>query len=331
MKTIKTVTTIITLLIVFASVYTIIMPSSSAKFSDIFSCYSKVIIDFDNEVANHPFLPVDMVKEIPMTINDSVEGYFDNEVPLSYANLDNFIYLDIVEKPDWCTVTLSPNFLKMKATADGLTEEVKLIIKVDENAHALSIGKIGIKVDVDRTGALQGGTFYSNISFIPGFYPLLNLNIPEGTVKKIGPLGTAKFNIEIENMGNAKTTVICNAINLPEGWIASIDQETLIETGIGGNDPKKTVSLVIQPPYGFGYHDDREIIQVEITPTYFENQSITGEKYLVYFTIQSKGFSTPGFEAAFALFVLIGVSLVVKKQQKQKGTSSKKNNGGTKQ
>ena len=83
--------------------------------------------------------------------------------------------------------------------------------------------------------------------------------IPEGTVKKIGPLDIAKFDIEIENMGNAKTTVICNAINLPEGWVASVDQETIIETGIGGNNPKKTVSLAIQPPYGFGYHDDREI------------------------------------------------------------------------
>jgi len=330
MKIIKTVTTIITLLIVFASVYTIIMPSSSAKFSDIFSCHSIIIIDYDSEVANHPFLPVDMVKEIPMTMNYYVEGYFDNDVPLSYSNLDVFIYLDIVEKPDWCAVTLSPNFLKMKATAEGLTEDVALIIKVDENAHALSIGQIGIKVDVDRMGAIQGGTFYSNISFIPGFYPLLNLNISEGTIKKIGPLDTAKFDIEIENMGNAKTTVILDAINLPEGWMVSVDRETIIETGIGGNNPKKTVSLVIQPPYGFGYHDDREIIQVEITPTYFENQSITGEKYLVYFTIQSKGFSTPGFEAAFALFVLIGVSLVVKKQQKKKVTSSKKNNGGTK-
>lgn len=330
MKIIKTVTTIITLLIVFASVYAIIMPSSSAKFSDIFSCHSIIIIDYDNEAANYPFLPVDMVKEIPMTMNYYVEGYFDKDVPLSYSYLDNFIYLDIVEKPDWCTVTLSPNFLKMKATAEGLTEEVTLIIKVDENAHALSIGQIEIKVDTDNMGAIKGGTFHSNISFIPGFYPLLNLNIPEGTVKKIGPLDTAKFDIEIENMGNAKTTVIFDAINLPEGWIASIDRETIIETGIVGNNPKKTVSLVIQPPYGFGYHDDREIIQVEITPTYFENQSITGEKYLVYFTIQSKGFSTPGFEAAFALFVLIGVSLVVKKQQKKKGTSSKKSNGGTK-
>lgn len=323
-KIIKTVTTFIVMLLVLVSVFATIIPTSSAKFSDIYSCYSIIKIDYDTDAANDPFLPVDMVKEIPTTLTYYVEGYFDEEVPPYYSYLDNFIYLYIVEKPDWCTVTVTPNFLKIKATSEGLTENVSLIVKVDENAHALSIGKIGIKVEVDSMGAIKGGTFHSNISFIPGYYPLLNLNIPDGTVKKIGPLDTAKFDIEIENMGNAKTIVICDALDLPEGWVVSVDQETVIGTGTISDNPKKIVSLVVQPPYELGYHNDRETIQVSITPAYFDDPSITGEKYLVSFTIQSKGFSTPGFEAVFVLFALICISLAFKHRQN-------KNNKGGKQ
>jgi len=320
------------MLLVLVSLFTAVLPTVPAGLVDVYNCYSFIKIDYDEEAANVPLIPIDMIMNIPITLNYYVDGYFDEDIPAFYANVahqKNFIYLYIENKPDWCNATISPSFIQMPTLANGTTENATLTIKIDDSAHAFDLGKIELKVRVTNMGVIKGGTFYSNITFKPGYFPLLKLTIPGERVELIEPLETTKFDIEIENLGNAKTLVTSKVLDVPEGWTVAIDPETVIGTGTTiGDDPKKTISLVLQPSIEFGYHNDREVIQVSITPSYIDDPSLTGQEYLVSFLIQSKGFSTPGFEAILALSALIIVVICAKKRKKMKGKINSRNKEG---
>ncbi len=329
-STFKRVTRII-MLLVLVSLFTAVLPTTPAGLADVYNCFSVIEIGYDEEAANVPLIPIDMIMNIPITLNYHVDGYFDGDIPVFYANdrhLKNFIYLYIENKSDWCNATISPNFIQMPALANGTTENATLTIKIDDSAHAFDLGEIELKVRVTDMGAIKGGTFYSNIAFKPGYFPLLKLTIPGERVGLIEPLESTKFDIEIENLGNAKTLVTSKVLDVPKGWTVAIDPETVIGTGTIGDNPKKTISLALQPSIEFGYHNDREVIQVSITPSYYDDPSLTGQEYLVSFLIQSKGFSTPGFEAILALLALIIVVICAKKRKKMKGKINSRNKEG---
>lgn len=329
-STFKRVTRII-MLLVLVSLFTAVLPTTPAGLVDVYNCYSVIKIDYDEEAAHVPLIPIDMIMNIPITLNYHVDGYFDGDIPAFYANvrhLNNFIYLYIENKPDWCNATISPNFIQMPALANGTTENVTLTIKIDDSAHAFDLGKIELKVRVTDMGVIKGGTFYNDITFSPGYFPLLKLTIPGERVELIEPLESTKFDIEIENLGNAKTLVTSKILDVPEGWTVAIDPETVIGTSTMGDNSKKTISLSLQPSIEFGYHNDREVIQVSITPSYYDDPSLTGQEYLVSFLIQSKGFSTPGFEAVLALSALIIVVICAKKRKKMQEKINSKNKGG---
>jgi hypothetical protein len=323
-----------TLLTYFTSISTILfllislMPTSSAGIFDIYNCYSVIRIEYDNQIANDPFLPIDMVKEIPLTVNYHVDGYFEDYVPEAYE-MESLIYFDIVSKPKWCNVSLMPNFLKLFPKAEGVTRDILLIIKVDENAHAQSSGIVQIKTTVDNMGAVKGGTFFSNISFIPGFYPLIKLNIEED-IKSINPLDIADFKINIENLGNAKTIISSKVLTEYDDWTVSISNETVIGSKTIGDDPQKEIKLSIKPPNNFGYHNERKVIQISMTPKYFNDESITGEEYILSFIVQSRGFSTPGFESILFFLIIIAFIFIIKFKQKTKSIVNFNNKEGKK-
>jgi len=288
---------------------------------EIYYCHSLVKIDFDNEAANMPLLPIDQTINIPITLNYSVYGRYDEIIPPYYAaqNNLNFVYLYVENKPDWCNATISPSFLQILALANGTIENANMTIKIDENAQAFVPGNITLKVRVTDMGPIIGGIFYTKIKFSPGYFPLLKISTPEERLKLIEPLETTKFEIDIENLGNAKTYVLSKIVDKPEGWTVSINPKTVLGTVTSLEDnPNKTISLDIQPSVDFGYHNERKVIQVSITPTYFKDQSITGPEYIVSFLVQSRGFSTPGFETFLVIvaFIIVMVYFFIFKKNK---------------
>ena len=334
-RTSKTVTVCIIMMTLSVGIFTVCMPTTSAgpimNFLDkAYNCNSVVNIEYDNNAARSTFLPVDMVKEIPLTIRYRVTGLFAEEIPLYYQGGEayNFIYMSVEKTPDWCTASVQPSVIFAFPRAEGTTNSALLSVYVSEDAYAFSEGTIAVKADIPRRmGAILGGTFYQNITFTPGYLPNLKLNTPDGTSKLMGPGGTAGFRIDVENLGNADTKLNCSISDLPEGWTASISSDTVIGSKAYGTNPKKTIQFVVQPPYGFGYHNDKEIIRVSIIPSYVNNESLVGKEYYLSFVIQSRGFSTPGFESVFVLIALIGVTFIFKKRQKIRGNTNKISKG----
>jgi len=321
----KIATTFLLIILTFSLLLCLIPTPAKAAYYD---CKSIIVVDYDIKAANDPFLPVDRIKEIPITLDYHVSGYFAEDATATYGGIDTFIYLFIAEKPDWCTASLSPNFLRMEVTTSVLSENVTLIIKISKNAHALSIGTIELNVTVDSVGPIKGGIFSSNISFIPGYYPLLDINTPDGTVKRIQPLDVTDFGIEIENLGNAKTIVTTSVLNIPDGWTVSIANETTLGTATIGDDPKKTILLTVRPSHEFGYHNERKVINISLIPSLIDNSSVKGHEYFISFVVQNKGFSTPGFETVYLLAIIIGAGLIGKRHKVKIYNKHKKRGGG---
>jgi hypothetical protein len=118
------------------------------------------------------------------------------------------------------------------------------------------------------------------------------------------------------------TEFIFRIVNVPEGWVASIPANAFIGSAVDGKDPKDTINLLITPPYGFGYHNELEDITVSIKGQYFGGTSgetlLETTEYFHTISIRNRGFSTPGFEAIFLVFALLGIAVIVKKRQKNK-------------
>ena len=189
-----------------------------------------------------------------------------------------------------------------------------MTLRVDENAPAFGAGYVKITASVPKIGAIDGYSQVFTLEFSPAYLPMINAQLPEGNSKSIGPMDTAVFPITVENMGNARTTVFFKIDNVPEGWIAVVTDDITLDEGKGSTG---TVYLTIKPPKGFGYHNDDRSIIVTMTPARAEELRNQGESKTVTVIIESRGFSTPGFESLLFIGALLAVVLILKLKKKK--------------
>ena len=301
--------------------------SKAGPLMNAYTMISHINVEYDESAAYDPFLPVEMIKEIPLVINFKVTGYLAEHLEPIIENTGIFIFLKVNETPEWCAASIIPPMLELPATTNWQSADAILSVIVNENAPAFFEENIKLEVKVGGIGPLQGGTFYQNVPFVAGYLPILSLKIPDSTYKLLQPDDTASFDIDVENLGNAKTRISCKIMDVPTGWTAYIDSTVVVGSGISGESSKRTIQLVVKPPYEFGYHNEREVIQVSITPSYFGNSSLIGKEYLLSFVVQNRGFSTPGFETVLVVFALMAVALIIKKHNRGKING---NDGGEK-
>ncbi|UCH72212.1 MAG: hypothetical protein JSW62_01315 [Thermoplasmatales archaeon] len=319
-KEIKTIMMILIISMMFVSFFTVSCPTSSAGFlMDAYTCRAEIEVDYDEAAANAPILPIDMVKKIPVTINYRVNGLYDEVVTLDYQDEDSVIdfVLEVEDTPQWCDASIIPSVHILNPLTEWQSMETILNVKVYETAHAFRQGQIKLKIKVASFGAIKGGIFLHNISFTPGYLPILKIDSPEMTYGFLNPGETKTFDLELENIGNAKTNVMMEVLKAPEDWTISTDSNIILGTKTKNEETKQTVSLTIRSSDSFGYHDDREVIQLKFIPSYFENESMEGSEYIVSFIIKNKGFSTPGFEAlpVLVMFALVSMALSIKKRK----------------
>ena len=193
-----------------------------------------------------------------------------------------------------------------------------VIITVTEKAPAFKQGKVTIRATSDERSSLFFKiNKYVNTYTVPfevGYWPVVNCRSKGGNFKEIGPLDTAKFEIEIENFGNGPTYVDCEIIDMPEGeWTANIDSRvTLGSAALESANTKATIHLVVKPPYGFGFHKDIENIRVKFTPSYVGKPEFVGTEEIKTFTVQSVGMSPgAGFEIPLIVTAIVIIGLII--------------------
>jgi len=309
--------TIVTLTLFFI-LFTIFSPlSTAAPLDKHYKCEPEFLITWDEEDVNEPISPYSAPIKIPIKIQVKIRGVLQHIVSPLYKGNKFIIELYIDETPDWSKVTVNPPLLLIPVNEDWESANATVSITLDRNSPAFERTKIKIRIVSRRMGnsatVIPADNITLEIPFTVGYVPLLAINELEGNNKVINPDEVANFPIEVFNLGNGKTDIKIDILYIPEGW----QVETISEISLGvkylGDNYKKTLNLAIKPSYNFGYHEDREVIKISITPYSNRYSNLSGESHILSFSVHSMGFSTPGFESLLTVFSIIIVVSILKK------------------
>jgi len=296
-KNLRTVKASIVMGILFLSIFAVLMPSTSAG---IIKSNGNLKLEYDASALEEQVTPLGGPRPVTISIGYLVSGIFATQtVSILTGRVLPMIELSVEETPSYATAWVEPNVISPDMSTSWSTATATLWVSFKENVPARAEVTIKVKMHASAIPGIlfevQEATSYADVSFTPGYLPIISVS-PKGNFQEISPGEIATFDIEIENLGNAKTVVDFKILDIPEEW-----------------------SPNIQSPYGFGYHNDRETIRIEITPSYYGDPGdpdVTGMPQIETFTVQSRGFSTPGFEAAFVVFALMAVVIIFKKRHK---------------
>ena len=257
-----------------------------------------------------PVVPRDEIRKLNLTIKYKVDWGrdFAYGALVGYSELGKnaLIKLKVTDHSPWCTVNLESELVPTPLTT-GLTQSsVFLNLQIRDDAPAYGEGYVKISASVPKMGLIGGFEKEFTLDFVPAYLPRIDVNLPEGTTKNIGPMDSAVIPIEVNNMGNARTTVFFKIENIPKGWTAAVTDDITLDDSTG-----KLAYLTVKPPKEFGYHYDKKSIIVKLTPARAEDLTNLGEPLYVTIIVQSRGFSTPGFETIGFIGALAIVMLTI--------------------
>jgi hypothetical protein len=292
--------------VVLVSALIAVLPTTSA--GPIFNLQSVLNVTWGNET-QQPLVPRGELRTLTLIITHTVaKTALGTGALATLTGVLIPINVKIIDTPSWCTATIEQGTLSVTVQPDTIsTVETKLSIQVANDAPAYSLGYIKIKATAEKTSLIEGCENDVTLNFIPAYKALISLSLPETNAKEIGPMDTAVLPINIANLGNARTIVLLDVTNVPEDWTAIITSQLLLEEGSGSTG---TAYLIVKPPKSFGYHNDEKTIKISMQPVDADDYSKKGEITYETFLVQSRGFSTPGFET-IAFFGALAMTLLI--------------------
>jgi hypothetical protein len=310
----KAVTACIVTGLVLVGVLFAVLPTTSAGL--IYNFQSVLNVSWGNET-QEPIVPRGELRTLTLVITHTVaRGELGGGLLVTLTGALITIDVSIIDKPSWCTAIISQGTLSVTVQPDAVsTVETTLTIQVANDAPASALGYVKVKATAEKTGVIAGYEDDFTLNFIPAYKALISPSLPEANSKVIGPMDTAVFPIDIENLGNARTVVFLNVVKVPKDWVAIITSQVVLEEGAGST---ATTYLIVKPPKSFGYHNDEQTIQISMQPVKADNYSQKGEITYETFLVQSRGFSTPGFETILFLGAFAMTFLIVAYTRKRK-------------
>ncbi|MFO8077592.1 MAG: hypothetical protein R6U21_02975, partial [Thermoplasmatota archaeon] len=304
--------------------FVVLSPGIAADGNFEIKLYSRIDVSWNIKEAQEPIVPRNEVKTLNLSVLYTVDtgdyiadGMYDEWSTSVHQNTGEptvvKIKLNVISSSSWCSAALKSNVVFTNFSKNQTTT-APLYLTLDENAPAYGAGYINIEASIGTIPGtpIKGYKKTFNLSFIPTYFPFVSINLPDVNTIEVNPMEQAVFPIDIENLGNARTKVFLEVVNLPDDWIGVVTNELTLEETLGSTD---TAYLSIQPPKNFGYYDEKEIIQVAVTPARAEDISDRGDTMYTTFIVKSKGVATPGFEAELLIsaFIIIGIGLYLRK------------------
>ena len=326
-KNFRAVKASILMCVFLVSLFAVLMPSSSAG---ILKSSAQLKVELANPEQSRFVTPLEGEVPIRLKVGYLVVGLFAPAAinRFSSVNMPAQISLSVEETPSFCTATIQPNVVSPELhTGWCYDDSAYLLVSFKENAPA--IGPVSIKIkmqSIDLNAVMfeiKPSTDYGTITFSPTYRPIIDAT-PRVTYAETNPGKSIEIPIDLTNLGNANTEFILEVKDVPDGWVASMPSSIKVPAAANGGTSKTTVMLQVTPAYGFGYHDDTVKIELSIYGQYYAGSGTTNattlktDVYTPSVTIKSRGFSTPGFEAIFVIFALVGIAFIVKKRQKIK-------------
>jgi hypothetical protein len=300
--------------ILLVSVSAALVPTSSAGIIVNLSSYARVSYDSKN-FSGTPVVPRGELRPLPIVITYGVNfaGFFPglaNLVFNLYKGRQVNIKLELVKWSPWCTPTLTQGTLTTSVREEEQDLNANINLKVDIDAPAFGSGFVTVRVTCPQVGVMIEK--YENeftLEFDPAYLPLIKPQTMGSNTKRISPMDTAVFPIEIENLGNARTKIKLKIVSVPDGWTAIVTDQIILDEIEGSSG---IAYLTIKPPKSFGYHDDTAGIVIEMVPVRAENSLDVGPPERISVLVESRGFSVIGVEA-FAIpiiFILVIIFLI---------------------
>ena len=301
--------------LVLFSMFAIFAPSSSAGPIKV-----NALIEVTYPPAQDNLVPLSGALQIPLDTSLSLTGIGATQVETNslLSSSEIAVELTVLETESWIDASIDNSQVSLKVN-ENIAKQSTLKITVTQQAPAFTQGRVKIKATSNKLDGLlfsiQPATREFFVSFVVGYWPVVNYEPVGGSFKQIGPLDTAIFPIDITNLGNGYTRVACEIIEIPKGeWSVNIISSVKLGSAAeGGANNKATVSLVIKPPYGFGFHNDRQTFKVRFTPNYVgsSDPDLVGQPETLTFTVQNVGMSPgAGFEIPLIVATLVIIGLI---------------------
>lgn len=150
--------------------------------------------------------------------------------------------------------------------------------------------------------------------FIVNFLGLISANLPS-TIKQAGPQKEIKYDIELTNLGNSRSTVRFDLITENVGkWDPVTPSEIILDSpNQGGAETTKTVSFQVSTPFKNGWNNDQKTFQVRITPISTKDANIEGTPVTVNVLSRVRGVYVPTLEPVLLAAAVLGTAFVARR------------------
>jgi hypothetical protein len=306
----KTVKTCFILGLLLFSTLTCLAPTPSA--GPIVGLSSYVDVSWNSSASEKPIVPRGGLRTIDLDVRYGITtgGILADLILPFYTGRQVTITLEILNYSSWCTPTLKSGSIVTAVLNGEITLKSQITLTVDVDAPAYAGGVVRMKASVDKIGPIDSFEQAFDLQFTASYLPLIKQQILNANTQQIGPMDTAVFQIQVENLGNARTVVFfeVDTSTLPEGWTALPTDNIIL------NEPPQQGAtgiayLTVRPPHTFGYHYDIASIQVKITPARAENDKERGEPQYATVVVESRGFSVIGLEFVAPIIIIVALAI----------------------
>ncbi|MCX6662470.1 MAG: hypothetical protein NTY91_07980 [Euryarchaeota archaeon] len=261
-----------------------IIGESLTRSGNFFGLNSNVAISWNANVTEEPIVPRGELRCVELSMMFWVTwGIFGRLINYLLQGQQIIMKLSVVDKPEWCTTTISQGTLSVTIPRFENNYEIVhtyLTVMVDDNAPTFELFPVTIQAIIEPLHGpfglipvMQGTTETVNVTFTVGYKPLLNFDLPEGNIIETPPLVQVQLPIGITNLGNGITIVENEVVSYPDGWTVSLPPQLVLEV-----DEYKEINLSIIAPYAF---TDEKSITMSFTPHSFDNYSLVGQTTIV--------------------------------------------------
>ena len=262
--------------------------------------------------------PESDIVRVNLFINHFVSGLGSKFVIPFFSQNTVPIEVTIGDHPEWLTVSAAPGVVypKLGLVKAETPETVIISISLTPNAPAFQTESFEIIARHPDTPPISTAVNKIPIEIKSGYYS--NYQYDYDPFKEMGAAETVTFPIDITGFSNARSLIRFRVLNPPDGWVASIPSEYFLGTAALDEDATGRVSFTIQSPLDFGYYNEVQQFQLEVTTSAAGHpEAGVDNRTVLQFTVQARGFSTPGFEAAFTVIALIATLVIYKKKFKK--------------
>jgi hypothetical protein len=274
-----------------------------------------IALSYDSTAIPDTVRPETGIVRIPIDITYFVSG-FGSRVVIPFYEINTMpIELSVENIPDYMDAAVSPGVVYPYLTIEKPTspEIAYLTASFRPDAPAFQTVTISVVATQRDRAPVQGITNKIPIQLKSGFYS--NYQYDYTPLQEVGAAETIRFPIKITGYANARSQLNFEVVNPPEKWGASINSQYFLGTTALGESSEGTVDFVIQAPLDFGYYNELQTFNVRISTMAAGHPEAGMDNVTVLqFTVRARGFSTPGFEAAFVIISLIAAITIYRKK-----------------